>query len=124
MHDISLPAPEVIRGLIAEAVALCGGSEKKLGKATGYSQNAIWSAKIKGLVSPRMATQIDVATAGKVPRSMFRPDIFNATSTPSPGGSNARAPGSSGGPISEIPESPLLAGGAVDRADDRAEASG
>jgi hypothetical protein len=124
MHDISLPAPEVIRGLIAEAVALCGGSEKKLGKATGYSQNAIWSAKVKGLVSPKMATQIDVATAGRVPRSMFRPDIFNAASIPSPDDTGGHAAGSSGGPKSRTLESRSLAGGDLSPASVRIDASG
>jgi hypothetical protein len=126
MHDISLPAPAVIRGLIAEAIALCGGSEKKLGKAIGYSQNAVWSAKVKGLVSPKMATQIDVATGGRLPRSMFRPDIFSsisAASTPLPGDSNGHAAGSCGGSKSEIHESPLLAGGDVPAAV-RVDASG
>lgn len=53
------------------------GSEAKLGAATGYSQNAIWSAKRAGKVTPEMALAIDKATMGVVPRWKLRPDMWS-----------------------------------------------
>ena len=52
------------------------GSEAKLGAAAGYSQNAIWSAKRTGRVSAELASAIDKATGGAVPRWRLRPDLW------------------------------------------------
>jgi DNA-binding transcriptional regulator YdaS (Cro superfamily) len=68
------PDPEVTR-LVAEAIALAG-SEEKLAKITGYSQNAIWHAKRRGRVTAEMATAIAAATDDQVPRHKLRPDLF------------------------------------------------
>ena len=62
---------------LLEAAILQLGSEAKLGAAAGYSQNAIWSAKRAGKVSPEMAAAIDRATMGKVPRWKLRPDLWS-----------------------------------------------
>lgn len=68
--------------LIERAIQLVGGSESKLGRATGYSQVAINKAKRRveagGKVSPDMAAAIDRATNGGVPKHKLRPDIFDA----------------------------------------------
>lgn len=53
------------------------GSEAKLGRATGYSQHAIWRAKKKGRVSPKMALAIHRFTNGTVPASKLCPEIFS-----------------------------------------------
>lgn len=70
------PDPKVTE-LIEEAIKIAG-SEVKLGKAAGYSQNAIWHAKRRGHVTAEMAIAIDVATNGAVSRHRLRPDIFRA----------------------------------------------
>ena len=59
-----------------EAAISYAGSEAKLGKATGYSQHAIWRAKERGRVSPEMALKIHRATRGLVPASALRPDLW------------------------------------------------
>ena len=64
-----------VRDLI-EAAIKKAGSETKLGQATGYSQHAIWRAKQVGRVSPEMAKRIDEWTAGEIPKSSLRPDIW------------------------------------------------
>ncbi len=61
--------------IIEEAIALLG-SEAKLGAAAGKSQNAVWSAKRAGRVSPDLAMGIERATGGKIPRSRLRPDLW------------------------------------------------
>lgn len=63
--------------LIQSAIDLLG-SEAKLGKATGYSQHAIWHAKKKGRVSAEMAAAIHQATDGRVAKHDLRPDLFQA----------------------------------------------
>jgi len=60
---------------IQEAIRLAG-SEAKLGKATGYSQHAIWKAKRRGSVTPEMALAIERAVG--VRKEILRPDIFGA----------------------------------------------
>lgn len=60
---------------IRRAINLAG-SEKKLGDAAGYSQNAIWAAKRKGQVSAEMAVAIEKATGGQVTKTELRPDLF------------------------------------------------
>lgn len=64
-----------VRDHIEEAIRRAG-SEAKLGEATGFSQNAIWQAKRRGRVSPKMALAIDRATDGAVPASSLRPDLW------------------------------------------------
>ena len=64
-----------VRDLIQRAIEIFG-SEAKLGKATGYSQNAIWQAKRRGTVSSEMAVAIDRATDGLISKSKLRPDLF------------------------------------------------
>jgi DNA-binding transcriptional regulator YdaS (Cro superfamily) len=66
-----------VRDLIETAIKQAG-SEAKLGKATGYSQHAIWRAKKKGTVTPEMAVAIQRATNGSIPASQLRPDIFGS----------------------------------------------
>ncbi|WP_420888144.1 YdaS family helix-turn-helix protein [Bradyrhizobium elkanii] len=70
--------------LLAQAIAACGGSETSLSRAIGYSQNAVWAAKRRGSVSPRMAIQIEIATQGLVPRTSTRPDLWSANVPKSP----------------------------------------
>lgn len=62
---------------IERAISHCG-SEAKLGKAAGVSQNAIWQAKQRGRVSAELAIKIEKATGGAVTRLQLRPDIFAA----------------------------------------------
>jgi DNA-binding transcriptional regulator YdaS (Cro superfamily) len=62
--------------IIEEAIALLG-SEAKLGAAAGKSQNAIWSAKRAGRVSPDLAIGIERATGGQIPRWRLRPDLWS-----------------------------------------------
>ena len=71
----TLPGEKVTR-LIEAAVAIVG-SEQKLGRAAGYSQNAIWQAKRRGSVTAEMATAIERATDGAISRSRLRPDLFH-----------------------------------------------
>jgi DNA-binding transcriptional regulator YdaS (Cro superfamily) len=60
---------------IARAIKLAG-SEAKLGEATGFSQVAINKAKHRGSVSAEMALAIHRFTAGAVPASDLRPDLW------------------------------------------------
>jgi DNA-binding transcriptional regulator YdaS (Cro superfamily) len=61
---------------LIEAAAIIAGSETRLAVLTGYSQNAIWSAKRRGRVTAEMANKIDAATGGAIPRHRLRPDLF------------------------------------------------
>jgi DNA-binding transcriptional regulator YdaS (Cro superfamily) len=65
-----------IRKHLERAIALLG-SESRLGKAAGYSQNAIWHAKKRGSVTPQMAKAIEQATGGAVGRHELCPDVFD-----------------------------------------------
>ncbi|VTZ61798.1 transcriptional regulator [Sinorhizobium medicae] len=67
--------PKTITRLLERAIAIAG-SEAKLGKMVGKSQNAIWSAKRKGRVSAEIAIAIDRVTNGVISKSQLRPDIF------------------------------------------------
>jgi DNA-binding transcriptional regulator YdaS (Cro superfamily) len=67
------PAP--VRAAIACAIAL-KGSEQKLAAACGVSQPAIWQAKTRGRLSPRLALAIHRATSGAVPACVLRPDLW------------------------------------------------
>lgn len=64
-----------VRGHIEEAIRIAG-SESKLGKAAGYTQHAIWRAKVRGSVTPDMALGIHRATNGEVPACVLRPDLW------------------------------------------------
>jgi DNA-binding transcriptional regulator YdaS (Cro superfamily) len=59
----------------ARAIRIAG-SECKLAQATGYSQVAINKAKRRGSVSPAMALAVHRFTAGVVPASALRPDLW------------------------------------------------
>lgn len=67
------PVKELLKAAIKQA-----GSEAKLAAAAGCSQNAIWAAKRAGRVSAEMATRVEIATAGAVPRWKLRPDLWPA----------------------------------------------
>lgn len=71
-------SPVHVRTLIEAAITIAG-SELKLGKLAGYSQNAIWQAKRRGRVTAEMATAIDAATGGAIGRERLRPDLFGQT---------------------------------------------
>lgn len=64
---------------IAEAFRLAielAGSEGRLAKAIGFSQNAVWNARRCGKTSAEMAAAIDRFTEGRVPRHSLRPDLW------------------------------------------------
>lgn len=65
---------------IGEAISRAG-SEEKLGKAIGYSQHAIWKAKMLGRVSGEMAIKIFVWSEGSIPLQSLRPDLFSPAMT-------------------------------------------
>ncbi|MNX86263.1 hypothetical protein D3C86_1181370 [compost metagenome] len=71
------PDPETVRQLMQAAVTIAG-SEAKLGKAAGFSQNAIWHAKSQGRVSAEMAAAIDRATGGAIAKRRLRPDLYGS----------------------------------------------
>jgi DNA-binding transcriptional regulator YdaS (Cro superfamily) len=96
--------------LLEAAAILCGGSETKLARATGYSQNAIWSAKRSGRTSAEMAIRIDRATGGAIPKEKLRPDLpwcekSTALDNPTSDDTSAHAVGSSPDPTPDIAES-------------------
>jgi len=66
-----------VRDLLEIAIKRAG-SEAKLGKLAGYTQNAIWQAKERGTITAEMAVAIDRATDGAVTKEMLRPDLFNS----------------------------------------------
>lgn len=66
--------PEITR-LIEQAIAMFG-SEAKLGRVAGYTQNSIWYAKVRGRCSRDMALAIDRVTGGDVSKEALRPDLF------------------------------------------------
>ncbi len=59
----------------ARAIRIAG-SESRLAAATGYSQVAINKARRRGSVSPEMALAVHRFTAGAVPASALRPDLW------------------------------------------------
>ena len=61
---------------LIEAAITMAGSEAKLGKLAGFSQNAIWYAKRNGRCSAELAIGIDRATNGAISRRRLRPDLF------------------------------------------------
>jgi DNA-binding transcriptional regulator YdaS (Cro superfamily) len=52
------------------------GGDTQLAKALGCTQNAVWSARQRKSVSPKMALAIERLTGGEVHRSMLRPDVY------------------------------------------------
>lgn len=75
------PDPDPIVVKLIEAAITIAGSEEKLGKAIGYSQNAIWHAKRRGRVTAEMAIGIERATNGAIPKHRLRPDLFQQIET-------------------------------------------
>ncbi len=74
---MKLPTPTRRRAMIADAVRIVG-TQQKLSKAAGISQQAI-SQMLKNPaygVSVTAAMKIDKATKGKVSKAALRPDIF------------------------------------------------
>ncbi len=71
----SKPPPKTVTALIQAAIAVAG-SEAKLGKLAGFSQNAIWHAKRNGRCSAELAVGIERATNGAIDRSRLRPDLY------------------------------------------------
>lgn len=67
--------PQEITSLISAAITMAG-SEAKLGKLAGFSQNAIWHAKRNGRCSAELAVGIERATNGAISRTRLRPDLF------------------------------------------------
>jgi DNA-binding transcriptional regulator YdaS (Cro superfamily) len=65
-----------IRELIEQAITMFG-TEAKLAAAAGVSQAAINEAKHRGKAGHKLATGIDRATDGRIPRSALRPDIWD-----------------------------------------------
>lgn len=63
---------------LMQAAVTIAGSEAKLGKAAGFSQNAIWHAKRHGRVSAEMAAAIHRATGGAISKERLRPDLYDA----------------------------------------------
>jgi DNA-binding transcriptional regulator YdaS (Cro superfamily) len=60
---------------IERAIAIAG-SEEKLAEGIGFSQVAVNKAKKRGAVSDKMALAIHRFTAGRVPGSELRPDLW------------------------------------------------
>lgn len=71
----SKPLPKTVTALIQAAIT-AAGSEAKLGKLAGFSQNAIWYAKRHGRCSAELAVGIEKATNGAISRSRLRPDLY------------------------------------------------
>jgi DNA-binding transcriptional regulator YdaS (Cro superfamily) len=64
-----------VTAAFARAIRIAG-SESRLAAATGYSQVAINKARRRGSVSPEMALAVHRFTAGAVPASALRPDLW------------------------------------------------
>jgi DNA-binding transcriptional regulator YdaS (Cro superfamily) len=62
-----------VQKLIDAAIAIAG-SQARLGRACGVSQNAIYAARLKGRCSPGLAIKIEAATG--IARSRLCPEIF------------------------------------------------
>lgn len=64
---------------IIRAIKLCGGSQVKLAKQAGCSQQYIsWLLKDAEKISVEMALSIEKATDGEVSRQDLRPDVFGS----------------------------------------------
>ena len=64
-----------VRDLLKEAIRKAG-SQAKLGKAIGKTQNAIHQALKRGSVTAEMAVSIERATEGEIRKEQLRPDLF------------------------------------------------
>lgn len=64
--------------LFRKAIEIAG-SETRLAKAIGFSQNAVWTARKKGKPSAEMAVAIDKFTQGQVSKQQLRPDLWPNT---------------------------------------------
>ena len=69
--------PRSVCAAVARAIAL-KESQHKLAAACGVSQSLISKAKIDGRLSARLAIAIHRATAGAVPGSALRPDLWRS----------------------------------------------
>jgi DNA-binding transcriptional regulator YdaS (Cro superfamily) len=69
--------PRSVCAAVARAIAI-KESQHKLAAACGVSQALISKAKIDGRLSPRLAIAIHRATAGAVPGSALRPDLWRS----------------------------------------------
>ena len=69
--------PSSVCAAVARAIAI-KQSQHKLAAACGVSQALISKAKIDGRLSPRLAIAIHRATAGAVPGSALRPDLWRS----------------------------------------------
>lgn len=74
---ITRPDAERTAQLLDKAITIAG-SQGKLAKAIGRSQNAVWHAKSTGRVTAEIALAIDQATEGQVSRHDLRPDVYGA----------------------------------------------
>lgn len=64
---------------ITRAIKLCGGSQVKLAKKAGFSQQYIsWLLKDAERISVEAALSIEKATDGLVSRHDLRPDVFGS----------------------------------------------
>ena len=69
--------PHSVCAAVARAIAI-KESQHKLAAACGVSQALISKAKIDGRLSARLAIAIHRATAGAVPGSALRPDLWRS----------------------------------------------
>ena len=69
--------PHSVCAAVARAIAI-KQSQRKLAAACGVSQALIGKAKLDGRLSPRLAIAIHRATAGAVPGSALRPDLWRS----------------------------------------------
>jgi DNA-binding transcriptional regulator YdaS (Cro superfamily) len=69
--------PRSVRAAVARAIAI-KESQHKLAAACGVSQALISKAKIDGRLSVRLAIAIHRVTAGAVPGSALRPDLWRS----------------------------------------------
>lgn len=61
---------------IERAIALAGGSEAALARATHLSQPLIHKAKKSGRAGPKLALAIHHFSKGQIPASDIRPDLW------------------------------------------------
>lgn len=70
------PKPPAFRALVAQAVEIVG-SQPKLAARIGRSQQQIWALmNTAEKISAEDAIGIHIATAGEVPASSMRPDLW------------------------------------------------
>lgn len=67
---------KIVRRTALEQATMLAGSESALARMTGYTQNAIWAAKQRNMVTPEMALAIHHALHGAVSAHELRPDIW------------------------------------------------